>query len=133
MDDFAQANILDHYKHPRNQGMIERPTVSREESNPLCGDRVRLDLLIKDGLIEDLRFSGRGCTISQAATSMLTEALKGQPIEVARAFGKEDLLELLGIPIGYTRMKCALLGLKALKLGVYTAGGETWDQDDLER
>ena len=65
MDDLAQANILDHYKHPRNQGVIEQPTVSREEHNPLCGDRVRLDLLIKDGVIEDMRFTGRGCTISQ--------------------------------------------------------------------
>ena len=97
----------------------------------MCGDKIRLDLLIKDGIIDDLRFTGRGCTISQASTSMLTEALKGQPVEVAKTFGKEDVLDLLGIPIGYTRLKCALLGLKALKVGVYTAGGETWDQDEL--
>src|SRR5215217_6872245 len=119
MDDLAQANLLDHYRHPRNQGVIEHPTVSREEHNPLCGDRVRLDLLIKDGLIEDLRFSGRGCTISQASASMLTEELKGRSIEEAKAFDKEQLLELIGIPIGYTRMKCALLSLKALKVGIY--------------
>jgi nitrogen fixation NifU-like protein len=131
VDDLAQANILDHYRHPRNQGTIEHPTVSREELNPLCGDKIRLDLLIKDGIIDDLRFTGRGCTISQASTSMLTEALKGQPVEVAKTFGKEDVLDLLGIPIGYTRLKCALLGLKALKVGVYTAGDETWDQDEI--
>ena len=131
MDDLAQANILDHYRHPRNHGTLEHPTVSREELNPLCGDKIRLDLLIKDGIIDDLRFTGRGCTISQASTSMLTEALKGQPVEVAKTFGKEDVLDLLGIPIGYTRLKCALLGLKALKVGVYTAGGETWDQDEI--
>jgi nitrogen fixation NifU-like protein len=131
VDDLAQANILDHYRHPRNQGTLEHPTVSREELNPLCGDKIRLDLLIKDGIIDDLRFTGRGCTISQASTSMLTEALKGQPVEVAKTFGKEDVLDLLGIPIGYTRLKCALLGLKALKVGVYTAGGETWDQDEI--
>jgi nitrogen fixation NifU-like protein len=131
VDDLAQANILDHYRHPRNHGTIEHPTVSREEFNPLCGDKIRLDLLIKDGIIDDLRFTGRGCTISQASTSMLTEALKGQPVEVAKTFGKEDVLDLLGIPIGYTRLKCALLGLKALKVGVYTAGGETWDQDEI--
>ena len=131
MDDLAQANILDHYRHPRNHGTLEQPTVSREEFNPLCGDKIRLDLLIKDGIIDDLRFTGRGCTISQASTSMLTEALKGQPVEVAKTFGKEDVLDLLGIPIGYTRLKCALLGLKALKVGVYTAGGETWDQDEI--
>ena len=97
----------------------------------MCGDKIRLDLLIKDGIIDDLRFTGRGCTISQASTSMLTEALKGQPVEVAKTFGKEDVLDLLGIPIGYTRLKCALLGLKALKVGVYTAGGEMWDQDEI--
>ena len=131
MDDLAQANILDHYKHPRNQGILEHPTVSREEHNPLCGDKIRMDLLIKDGIIEDLRFTGRGCTISQASTSMLTEALKGRPVEAAKAFTKDDLLDLLGIPIGYTRMKCALLGLKALKVGVYGAGGERWDQDEV--
>ena len=131
MDDLAQANILDHYKHPRNQGVLEHPTVSREEHNPLCGDKIRMDLLIKDGIIEDLRFTGRGCTISQASTSMLTEALKGRPVEAAKAFTKDDLLDLIGIPIGYTRMKCALLSLKALKMGVYGASGETWDQDEV--
>ena len=131
MDDLAQADILDHYKYPRNQGVLEHPTVSREEVNRLCGDRIRLDLLIENGVIRDLRFSGRGCTISQASASMLTEALKGQPVEVAKAFGKEDVLDLLGIPIGYTRLKCALLSLKALKVGLYTAHGETWDQDEI--
>ena len=131
MDDLAQADILDHYKYPRNQGVLEHPTVSREEVNPLCGDRIRLDLLIENGVIQDLRFSGRGCTISQASASMLTEALKGQPVEVAKVFGKEDVLDLLGIPIGYTRLKCALLSLKALKVGIYTAHGETWDQDEI--
>ena len=131
MHDLAQADILDHYKYPRNQGMLEHPTVSREEVNPLCGDRIRLDLLIENGVIQDLRFSGRGCTISQASASMLTEALKGQPVEVAKVFGKEDVLDLLGIPIGYTRLKCALLSLKALKVGIYTAHGETWDQDEI--
>jgi nitrogen fixation protein NifU and related proteins len=132
MDDFAQANILDHYKHPRNHGTLEQPTVSREETNPLCGDRIRLDLLIKDGVVEDLRFSGRGCTISQASASMLTEAIIGQPVDTAKQFAKDDLLDLIGIPIGYTRMKCALLSLKALKVGLYSAGGENWDEDDLD-
>ena len=132
MDDLAQANILEHYKEPRNHGTIDHPTVSHEESNPLCGDRVRMDLLIKDGVIEDMRFSGRGCTISQATASMLTEALKGQSVDEAKQFGRDDVLDLLGIPIGYARMKCAMLGLKALKVAVYTADGQTWDQSELE-
>lgn len=132
MDDLAQANLLDHYRYPRNQGVLEHPTASREEHNPLCGDRVRVDLEIKDGIIADLRFSGRGCTISQASASMLTEELKGRSVDEAKAFGKEQLLDLIGIPIGYTRMKCALLSLKALKVGIYTAHGESWDPDDIE-
>ena len=132
MDDLAQANILEHYKYPRNHGAIEHPTISHEEHNPLCGDRIRMDLLIKDGVIEDMRFSGRGCTISQAAASMITETLKGRPVEEAKQFGKTEVLDLLGIPIGYTRLKCALLSLKALKVAVYTAGGEGWDQDELD-
>lgn len=132
MDDLAQANLLDHYRHPRNQGVLDHPTVSREEHNPLCGDRVRVDLEIKDGIIADLRFSGRGCTISQASASMLTEELKGRSVDEAKAFGKEQLLELIDIPIGYTRMKCALLSLKALKVGIYTANGEAWDPDAIE-
>jgi nitrogen fixation NifU-like protein len=131
IDDFAQANILDHYKHPRNQGTIEQPTASREEHNPLCGDHIKLDLLIKDDVIEDVRFTGRGCTISQASASMLTEALKGRAVAEAKAFGKDDILDLLGIPIGYTRMKCALLGLKALKVGIYSAEGQDWPEDEL--
>ena len=131
MDDLAQANILDHYKYPRNQGGLEHATVSREEVNPLCGDKIRLDLEIKDGIIADLGWTGRGCTISQASASMMTEAIKGQPVEVAKAFGKDDLLDLLGIPIGYSRLKCALLALKALKVGVYSAGGESWDDEEI--
>ena len=130
MDDLAQANILDHYKYPRNRGVIEHPTVTREEVNPLCGDQIRVDMVINDGIVQDLQFSGRGCTISQASASMLTEALIGQPVETAKTFGKEELLELIGIPIGYTRMKCALLSLKAFKVGIYTVNGETWDQDE---
>ena len=131
MDDLAQANVLDHARHPRHHGALEHPTVSREEHNPLCGDRIRMDLLIRDGRIEDVRWDGRGCTISQASASMLAETFKGRPIEEAKAFDKSGLLELIGIPIGYTRMKCALLSLKALKVGIYTAHGETWDLDEL--
>lgn len=131
MDDFYQQNILDHARHPRNSGQLESPTVSREEYNPLCGDKVRVDLLIEDDTIKDVRFSGRGCAISQAAASMLTEEIKGKPLDAVRRIGKDDVLELLGIPIGYTRLKCALLGLKAVKVGVYSAMQEEYDDDEL--
>ncbi|HEX6289991.1 MAG TPA: SUF system NifU family Fe-S cluster assembly protein [Herpetosiphonaceae bacterium] len=131
MDDLYQQNILDHSRHPRNSGRLEHPTVSYEAVNPLCGDKLRFDLLIEDGTVKDVLFSGRGCAISQAAASMLTEEVKGKSLDEVRALSKNDVLELLGIPIGYTRLKCALLGLKALKVGVYRAIDEEWDEDEL--
>jgi nitrogen fixation NifU-like protein len=131
MDDLYQQNILDHWKHPRNSGQLEQATVSYEAVNPLCGDKLRFDLLIEDDTLKDIMFSGRGCAISQAAASMLTEVVKGKPLGEVRALSKDDILDLLGIPIGYTRLKCALLGLKALKVGVYTAIDEEWDEDEL--
>lgn len=131
MDDLYQQNILDHWKHPRNSGRLDSPTVSYDAINPLCGDKLRFDLLIEDETVKDVLFSGRGCAISQAAASMLTEEVKGKSLAEVRALGKEAVLELLGIPIGYSRLKCALLGLKALKVGVYTAIDEEWDEDEL--
>ena len=131
MDDLYQQNILDHWKHPRNSGRLDSPTVSYEAINPLCGDKLRFDLLIEDETVKDVLFSGRGCAISQAAASMLTEEVKGKSLAEVRALGKEDVRELLGIPIGCSRLKCALLGLKALKVGVYTAIDEEWDEDEL--
>ncbi len=131
MDDFYQQNILDHSRYPRNSGRLEQPTVSREEVNPLCGDKLQVDLLIEDGVVTDVRFTGRGCAISQAAASMLTDEIKGKPLAEVRAIGKADVIELLGIPIGYTRLKCALLGLKAIKVGVYGITDEEFDDDEL--
>jgi nitrogen fixation protein NifU and related proteins len=131
MDDFYQQNILDHARHPRNSGQLDSPTVSREEYNPLCGDKVRFDLVIEGEVIKDVRFSGRGCAISQAAASMLAEEIKGKPLDEVRQIGKEEILDLLGIPIGYTRLKCALLSLKAVKVGVYSAMNEEYDDDEL--
>jgi len=131
MDDLYQQNILDHWKHPRNSGQLAAPSVSYEAINPLCGDKLRFDLLIEDDTVKDVLFSGRGCAISQAAASMLTEVVKGKSLSEVRALSKDDVLDLLGIPIGYTRLKCALLSLKALKVGVYTVIDEDWDEDEL--
>jgi nitrogen fixation NifU-like protein len=132
MDDLYQQNILDHWKHPRNSGRLERATVSHDEVNPLCGDKLHFELLIEDDVITDVRFTGRGCAISQAAASMLTEAVKGKPLAEAKRIGKEEMLDLLGIPIGYTRLKCALLGLKTFKVSAYRVGNEDWDDDELD-
>ncbi len=115
MDMFAQENILDHAQHPRNQGRLEQPSVSHEEHNPLCGDKVRFDLLLADGVIAGVRFVGRGCAISQAAASMLTEQIGGIPVADALAISNDDVLELLAIPISYARRKCATLGITTLR------------------
>lgn len=124
MEDMYRELILEHAKHPHNFGTLEQPTASQEEYNPLCGDRVRIDLQIEGDLITDVRFSGRGCAISQASASLLTDEIKGMRVEDAKAFGKDDLLELIGIPLSKnpTRLKCALLSLKALKVGLYGTG-----------
>ncbi len=124
MDDFYREYILEHYKYPNNKGMLENPTITHEENNPLCGDRVRIDLLIADEVIQDIRFSGEGCAISMASASILTEEVKGKHVEDAKTFGKDALLDLIGIPLDKNpaRLKCALLSLKALKAGLYGVG-----------
>ncbi|HEY4691712.1 MAG TPA: SUF system NifU family Fe-S cluster assembly protein [Anaerolineae bacterium] len=130
MQDLAMENILDHYENPRNKGRLEHPDISHEEDNPVCGDRIHIDLKVDDGIISDVRFDGRGCSISQAAASMLTEEIKGKTLDEVKHFDKAQILELLGIPIGPVRMKCALLSLKVLKAGAYGLHG--WPGDDEE-
>jgi len=115
MDALYRDFILDHYRNPRNAGTIEDADASFEDINPLCGDKVRMDLRIRDGVIEDVKFKGRGCAISQASTSLLTEEIKGKKISDIEAIGKDDVLANLGINISAARLKCALLGLKVLK------------------
>ncbi|MEI7643678.1 MAG: iron-sulfur cluster assembly scaffold protein [Chloroflexales bacterium] len=124
MDDMYREQILEHSKYPHNFGALETPSVSHEELNPLCGDKIRMDLQIADGVITDVRFSGKGCAISQASASLLTDELIGMPVDAAKTYSKDDLLELIGIPLGKNpvRLKCALLSLKALKAGLYGVG-----------
>jgi nitrogen fixation protein NifU and related proteins len=128
-DQFYREFILDHYKNPRNFGRLEGATVSHEEYNPLCGDLVGMDFRIEDGVIEDVRFHGRGCAISQASASLMTERLKGLSLEEARGISKDDVLEELGIDISPARLKCALLTLKVLKVGAYGLAGDEEDDE----
>ena len=123
MDDLYREHILDHYKNPRNHGTIEDADVSAEGVNPLCGDQLAIDLKISDGRIEEIKFHGRGCSISQAATSMLTELAEGKTVEEAAALSKDDVLEELGIPLSPVRLKCALLGLGTLRLALNRHSG----------
>ncbi|HEY8762468.1 MAG TPA: SUF system NifU family Fe-S cluster assembly protein [Candidatus Dormibacteraeota bacterium] len=128
-EQFYREYILDHYKNPRNFGRLESPTLSHEEDNPLCGDIIGIDLAVKDGNIADVRFHGRGCAISQASASLLTERLKGLSLEEARKISKEDVFEDLGIDISPARIKCALLSLKVLKVGAWGLGDWSGEED----
>jgi nitrogen fixation protein NifU and related proteins len=119
MDNLYREVILDHYKNPRNKGTLEPADFSYEDTNPLCGDEIRIDLRVEGDRVSDIKFSGRGCAISQAAASILTEMVANQPLDEVKALTKDDLLDELGVPIGPARMKCALLGLKVLKAGIY--------------
>jgi nitrogen fixation NifU-like protein len=129
-DDLYRQNILDHYQSPRNFGTLEHPDISAEDSNPLCGDVIRIDLKIQDGKVADVRFTGKGCSISRAAASMLTEEIRGKSLEEVKGIGKDEVLEMLGIELGPVRLKCALLALKTLKVGVYGIRG--WPGEDGE-
>jgi nitrogen fixation NifU-like protein len=116
MDDLYRDEILEHYRRPHNFGTLDHPDVSYEGSNPLCGDRITLMLdLDPAGTVTDVAFTGRGCAISQASASLLTDTLRGRTAEDLRQLGKDDVLELLGIEISPARLKCALLSLDTLQ------------------
>ncbi|HEY1011752.1 MAG TPA: SUF system NifU family Fe-S cluster assembly protein [Herpetosiphonaceae bacterium] len=129
MDDLYREHILDHFKHPRQYGDLPAATIVREEHNPLCGDQLTFYIQVDGETIQDVRFKGRGCAISQAAASMLAEELVGKSAAEAKQLDKQFVLDLLGIPIGPVRLKCALLSLKAVKAGLY--GVDLADDDEL--
>jgi nitrogen fixation NifU-like protein len=119
MDNIYREIILDHSKNPRNKGTLEPADFSYEDMNPLCGDEIRIDVRVQDDHISEIAFTGRGCAVSQASTSILTEMVSGKSLDEVKALTKDDLLEEIGIPVSPARMKCALLGLKVLKAGIY--------------
>lgn len=126
---FYRENLLDHYRNPRQHGRLDAPTVSHEDLNPLCGDMIHIDLAIDGDRVADARFSGHGCAVSQAAASMLLEEIVGKPVDEVAAFGRDDLLELLGVPLSPARLKCALLSLGVLRAGLHAAGVATVTPD----
>jgi nitrogen fixation NifU-like protein len=120
MDDLYREQILDRYKHPRMRGTLDPHDYTYEDDNPLCGDRIRIDLRVgDDGRVAQAAFSGSGCAISQASADLLTEAVVGKSLDEVKSLAKDDILEMLGIELGPVRLKCALLPLKVLKAGVY--------------
>jgi nitrogen fixation protein NifU and related proteins len=124
-DQLYREVILDHYKNPRGHGVIESADAAAEGQNPLCGDEVAIYVaLAEDGeTIDEVKFSGRGCAISQAATSMLTEMVQGRKATEIALMPRDELLEEIGIPLTPIRLKCALLGLGVLKVALHKAKG----------
>ena len=118
-NDIYREIILDHYRNPRNKGRIPDADVSIHDSNPLCGDEIDIHLKVDGDTIKDIKFEGRGCAISQASASMLTEMVNGKPLTLVKDLTKDDILENIGLTnLGPARVKCALLSLKVLKLGM---------------
>lgn len=131
MENLYREIILDHAREPRNWGRLDPADIEYEEYNPLCGDRLRLTLRIsEDERIEAIGWSGEGCAISQAAASMLGEEVLGKTLEEVKAWTPEDMLDLVGIPLTINRVKCALLSLKALMIGIY--GQDIWQRLEAE-
>jgi nitrogen fixation NifU-like protein len=124
-DQLYREVILDHYKNPRGHGLIEHPDAEAEGQNPLCGDEVSVYVAFSDDgdTIDEVKFSGRGCAISQAATSMLMEMVKGRSANEVATLPRDELLDEIGIPLTPVRLKCALLGLSTLKLALHKAKG----------
>jgi nitrogen fixation NifU-like protein len=116
MDDLYRENILEHYKNPHHWGELDEPDLEFFDSNPLCGDELKVQIKVDgDGRVADVAFSGHGCAISQAAASMASDEVIGMPVEELLKLDREFVLDLLGIDISATRIKCALLSLKVLK------------------
>jgi nitrogen fixation NifU-like protein len=118
-DDIYREIILDHYRNPRNKGKLVDADVSIHDSNPLCGDEIDIHLKVEEGKIKNIKFEGRGCAISQASASMLTEMVIEKPLSAVKEIAKNDILENIGLlNLGPARIKCALLSLKVLKMGM---------------
>jgi nitrogen fixation NifU-like protein len=131
MDDFYRELILDHNKNPRFRGTLDPYTFTYEDENPLCGDKVRIDVRLDDrGVVQQAAFTGRGCAISQASASMLMERIQGATLDQLKALTRDDILDMLGIDLTPARLKCAMLSLKVLKAGAYGLHGEHYQDEE---
>ncbi len=119
--------ILEYYRNPVNKGVITNPDISARDSNPSCGDVVEINIKLNDKHVKEIKFNGKGCVISQASASILTEFVKGKSIDDVKRITNEDIFKLLGIKLSAVRVKCALLPLNVLKIGVCDYAGEKFD------
>ena len=122
-DAMYREHILDLYKNPQNFGELKGATQKHREFNPLCGDDIEMQVVISKGQVKDVKFKGHGCALSIASSSLITEKAKGMKLEEVMKLTKEDVLELMGIPMGPVRIKCALLPLEALHKTVMKHAG----------
>lgn len=133
MDDLYREIIIDRYKNPQFKGVLDPATISFEDENPLCGDKIHIDLrLSNEGIVTEAAFHGHGCAISQASADLLLESIIGKSIDEIKQLTKQDVLDLLGIDLGPVRLKCALLSLKVVKAGVYGLGegiSSDWEEE----
>lgn len=118
-DEMYREFILQHYRRPRNHGALPNPDIQHEDNNPLCGDQIEVTAKVADEHLDDIRFQGKGCAISQASASIMTGKVKGLSLEEIKALDSEDVLEWIRIPVSPMRVKCAMLGLKVLQAGIY--------------
>ena len=127
MDNLYRDFILEHYRNPHNKGTLDPHDLHFADSNPTCGDEMSMTLRLDDGksAIADVAFDGRGCAISQASASILTDGLRGQSLDQVRALDPKEILDELGVPIGPARLKCALLAYKVLQ-GAVRGGEVAW-------
>ena len=135
MDNLYRDFILEHYREPHNRGRLDPHDLAFVDSNPTCGDELGMTIRLDPSRerIVDVAFDGRGCAISQASASLLTDEIIGKPVQEVAAFGKDDMLDLIGIPLDQNpvRIKCALLALKTLKTGVYGYLGAQLEDEEL--
>jgi len=129
--DFYRELILDYYRNPRNFGKLDPHDIDAKDNNPLCGDEIEMQIRVspEKDKIDEIKFIGKGCAISQASASMLTEMAKGKPLEWVRALSRDDILKMLGTSdLGPARIKCAMLSVKVLKTGVYGYMGAQYSE-----
>lgn len=128
MDYNQMEYLLDHYKNPRNYGSLQNPDITHEEGNPSCGDVIRIDLKITDNKVQKVKFTAKGCAISQAAASILTDMIVDKDVDYIKEINKDDMLSALGITLSPVRYKCGLLALKVLRSGVH--GIKNWPGEE---
>lgn len=113
--DIYQEKILDHYHDPHNHGTLENPTHAHSADNPTCGDKISVEVIVKDAVVKNIMFTGEGCAISQAATSLVTDAIKNKDVKDALALTRDDVIALLGVEVGIGRIRCAMLGIETIQ------------------